>query len=127
MAITVRHRGNFKNTERLLKNASSMKSKYQKLLQRYGEEGVNVLKENTPVDTGKTAESWYYEVVIRNNSFSIVWSNSNVVNGTPIVLLIHYGHATKSGGYVQGVDFINPSLKPIFNKLSEDLWKEVTK
>lgn len=127
MGISFNHRGSFKNIDRFLKNASSIEKKYLHIFKKYGQEGVKALSENTPKDTGTTANSWYYEIVKRDNSLSLIWSNSNLDSGTPIAILIQFGHGTRSGGYVEGVDYINPSLRPIFNKLSIELWREVNK
>ena len=84
------------------------------------------LTASTPVDTGKTASSWSYEIRKTNSSISIVWKNSNIVDGVPIAVVIQYGHGTATGGYVQGVDYINPALQPIFERISKEIWKEVT-
>lgn len=97
-------------------------------LYKYGEEGVAALRAATPVDSGKTAESWYYRITEGNGSISIEWLNSNLGDGwAPIAILLQYGHATGTGGYVQGRDYINPALKPIFDKIAKNAWREVTK
>lgn len=127
MAISINHRGSFKNIHAFLDNASSINKRYLHIFEKYGKEGVKALAENTPKDTGKTANSWYYKVITERNGVSIVWNNSNISNGVPIAILIQYGHGTRSGGYVEGTDYINPSLKPIFDKLSIELWREVNK
>ena len=127
MPIKITHRGNFKNIDTLFKKASSIKSKHLRIFHKYGQEGVRLLQQNTPKDTGKTASSWYYEITRTANGINLGWYNSNTVNGIPIAVLIQYGHATRNGGFVEGIDYINPSLKPIFDKLSKDLWEEVTK
>lgn len=126
MPIKITHRGNFKNIDKMFKNASSINRKYLHIFQKYGKEGVRLLKANTPKDTGETADSWYYEITRTTKGINLGWYNSNTEDGVPIVILLQYGHATKSGSFVKGRDFINPSLRPIFNKLSEDLWREVT-
>lgn len=95
------------------------------ILEKYAKLGVSVLSSATPVDSSLTSQSWGYEVKVENGSYSITWTNSNVQNGVPVVILLQYGHATKNGGYVQGYDFINPSLRPVFDQLSNELWKEV--
>jgi hypothetical protein len=127
MSIIINHRGNFKNIDRFFRNASDISRKYLRIFEKYGAEGVQILSDNTPKDTGKTASSWYYEIVRTRSGVTLRWLNSNVDSGVPIAILIQYGHATQSGGFVEGIDFINPSLKPIFDKLSQDIWREVTR
>lgn len=122
--ITVKHTGSFKNVEKFLYKAS--RTNVLSILDKYGRQGVEALASATPTDSGLTADSWKYEVRNSKGSYSITWTNSNVVNGVPVVILLQYGHATKNGGFVQGRDFINPAIQPIFDKISEDLWKEVT-
>ena len=96
-------------------------------LDKYGREGVAALASATPVDTGLTASSWRYEIQHRNDSVSISFYNDNIQNGVPIAIILQYGHGTRNGGYVQGRDYINPAIKPIFDKITEDAWKEVTR
>ena len=122
--IVIKQSGSFKNTERFLSRASKLN--VRNVLERYGKQGVAALASATPVDSGLTANSWGYEVHVSKNSYSIVWTNSNIVNGVPIAILLQYGHATKNGGYVQGRDYINPAIRPIFDRIAEELWKEVT-
>ena len=95
-------------------------------LQRYGQEGVNALAAATPVESGQTANSWYYEIIQNGSSWSIVWGNSYVVAGTPVAILLQHGHGTGTGGYVQGRDYINPALRPIFDQIAAEAWKVVT-
>ena len=95
------------------------------LLEKYGKEGVEALKEATPKDTGKTSESWIYEIHQYNNRIDIVWKNTNIVDGVPIAIILQYGHATRYGGYVKGIDYINPAMEPIFKKIADRAWKEV--
>lgn len=123
--ITITQRGSFNNTERYLKRLS--KAEYLNVLSKYGSIGVNALSNATPVDTGETAGSWYYEIKQRAGYYSIVWKNSNVVAGRPIVILLHYGHGTRQGGYVAGRDFVNPAIRPIFEQMAAEAWKEVTR
>lgn len=94
-------------------------------LAKYGEMGVKALERATPKRTGKTAASWYYEVEKTSSSVTITWSNSNVHEGVVVAVLLQHGHGTGTGGYVRGVDYINPALKPVFDKIVEDVWKEV--
>ena len=96
-------------------------------LDKYGREGVAALASATPVDTGLTASSWRYEIQHGNGSVSIAFYNDNIQNGVPIAIILQYGHGTRNGGYVQGRDYINPAIKPIFDKITEDAWKEVTR
>lgn len=96
-------------------------------LDKYGREGVAALAAATPKDTGRTAASWMYEIVRNDGSASIIFSNTNVVDGVNVAIILQYGHGTKNGGYVRGRDYINPALRPIFDKMAEEAWKEVTK
>lgn len=96
-------------------------------LDKYGREGVAALASATPVNTGLTASSWRYEIQHGNDSVSIAFYNDNIQNGVPIAIILQYGHGTRNGGYVQGRDYINPAIKPIFDKITEDAWKEVTR
>ena len=96
-------------------------------LDKYGREGVAALKSATPVDTGLTANSWYYKIEHKNGSVSILFCNSNVQNGIPIAIILQHGHGTRNGGWVEGRDYINPAIQPIFDKLANSAWKEVTK
>ena len=96
-------------------------------LDKYGREGVAALASATPVDSGKTANSWYYEIQNKDGLATITFNNSNIQNGVPIAIILQYGHGTGTGGWVQGRDYINPAIQPIFDKIAEDAWKEVTK
>ena len=96
------------------------------ILERYGEEGVNILASNTPIDTGTTADSWGYEIRQTKNKYYIYWTNDNIEDGIPIVILLQYGHATRNGGYVSGIDFINPSMAKVFQRMADDVWAEVS-
>lgn len=97
------------------------------ILDKYGKEGVRALASATPVDTGKTADSWSYDIKRQNGSVSIVFNNSNINNGVQIAIILQLGHGTGTGGWVQGRDYINPAIQPIFDKIANDAWKEVTK
>lgn len=121
--IVIEHRGNFNNTERFLKGAKKLH--VEKILDRFGKEGVRALASATPVDSGLTANSWGYDVSVSRGSYSITWTNSNVVNGVPIAIILQYGHGTGTGGYVQGRDYINPAIKPIFDMIANAIWQEV--
>lgn len=95
-------------------------------LDKYGKMGIDALRAATPVNTGKTASSWYYEIERINGSASIVWKNSNNNEGVPIAIILQYGHGTGWGGYVQGIDYINPAMRPVFEDIANQAWKEVT-
>lgn len=123
MGITFRHRGDFKKTERFLKK--SIGKDYRQVLDRFGAQGVSALSAATPIETGETASSWSYEIIQNDNGISIVWNNSHVEKGVNIAVILQYGHGTRTGGWVEGVDYINPALKPIFEKLADAAWKEV--
>lgn len=122
--IKVSAKGDWKKTEEFLK--ASSKITFEDILNKYGEMGVTALSAMTPKDTGKTASSWSYEVKRTRGGFSIIWNNSNVVNHVNIALILQYGHGTRNGGYVVGRDYINPAMQPVFDKIAEDAWREVT-
>lgn len=121
-----KHIGNFNKIETFLKRMTQRNSFLHKL-NEYGRAGVDALSSATPVDSGKTANSWDYEIYEENGSVIISWNNSNVNNGVPIAVILQYGHGTKNGGYVRGVDYINPALRPIFESIANSAWEEVTK
>lgn len=123
--ITIKSKGDLSKTYNFLKRAQSRS--FLKHLDKYGEEGVAALSAATPVDTGKTAASWSYTITSTDKGVTIAWSNSNVVKGVPIALILQYGHGTRNGGYVQGRDYINPAIRPIFDKILDSAWKEVNK
>lgn len=122
--ISFRQKGDFSKTERYLERLK--KSVRAEILEKYGREGVNALSSATPVDSGLTAASWYYKIEDTKDSISIQFLNSNQNDGVPIAIILQYGHGTGTGGWVQGRDYINPALQPIFDKLSEEVWKEVS-
>lgn len=95
-------------------------------LNKYGRMGVAALKENTPKDTGLLKDSWGYEIERTVEGTKIIWTNDDVEGGFNVAILLQYGHGTKTGHWVEGIDFINPALAPVFNKIAEDAWKEVT-
>lgn len=123
--ISFRHKGDFSKTTRFLQRAKEAARINE--LDKYGREGVAALASATPVDSGLTARSWYYEIESKNGSVAIKFNNSNIQNGVPIAVIIQYGHATGTGGWVQGRDYINPAIQPIFDRIANDVWKEVTK
>lgn len=116
-------KGEFSKTIDFLGKAKNTLSKSS--LSKYGQMGVDALAKATPRDSGTTASSWYYEIEQSKGSVSITWSNSNVNDGVVVAVILQYGHGTGTGGYVRGVDYINPALKPVFDKIVEDVWKEV--
>lgn len=122
--VRIESEGDFEKTESFL---DALKNRiYLKKLDRYGRLGVEALANSTPRDSGKTAESWEYEIELGGKTATITWSNSNENQGIPIVVLIQYGHGTRNGGYVQPNDFINPAMRDVFNEIANDAWKEVT-
>jgi len=123
--IKLSHRGSFKNSENFLTKVQKIRVK--SVLDKYGRRGVAELAKATPIDTGNTASLWSFDIYVSNTRFSISWKNSNVNNGVPVAILLQYGHGTRNGGYVQGRDYINPTLKPIFDNLADEAWKEITK
>ncbi len=124
--ITFRKIGNFVRTERYLRRIRKLD--YLPILKKYGQIGVEALSAATPIDTGLTSKSWYYDIwKSGRDRYSIVWSNSNLTGSVPIVILLQYGFTTNRGTYVQGRDFVNPALKPIFENIANDIWEEVTR
>ena len=123
--IRFRHRGDFsKSTNFLEKMKRAVRFAD---LDRYGREGVAALASATPVDSGQTADSWYYEIKRIPGSVTITFNNSHFNAGVPIAIILQYGHGTGTGGWVEGRDYINPAIQPIFDKLANDAWREVTK
>jgi len=122
--LKITHRGNFKNTERFLQRAKSMNIKHS--LAKYGQMGLDALIANTPVDSGVTAASWSYDVKMTSTGYALIWTNSSESEGIPIIILLQYGHGTKNGGYIEGRDIINSAIRPVFDQIAEEAWKEVT-
>ena len=122
--ITFTQKGSFSSTEKFLK--SNRKNKYRSIVERYAKEGVNALSAATPVRTGLTSRSWTYQIKETETSITITWTNTNIKNGVNIAIILQYGHGTKNGGFVQGIDYINPAMGPIFQNLADAAWKEVT-
>ena len=123
--IKFENKGNFSKTTNFLTNLK--RSKLVKDLDKFGRKGVEALKSVTPINTGLTANSWYYEIIEENNSTKINFCNSNIQNGVPIAIILQYGHGTRNGGWVEGRDYINPAIQPIFDDIVNNAWKEVTK
>lgn len=122
--ISYKHKGDFSKTMNFLENAK--RAIRIRDLERYGMKGVEALKSATPIDSGLTAESWYYEIKKTSSSATITFKNSNIQNGVPIAIILQYGHATRNGGWVEGRDYINPAIQPVFDELAKSAWKEVT-
>lgn len=127
MKINFEHKGGFNNIERFLVKSLHISPLVRPILEKYGKRGVEALKEATPKDSGKTADSWIYEIVKdERGNYQIVWSNTNVVDGwANVAILLQYGHATRNGGFVKGVDYINPAIEKVFQKMAEEAWREV--
>lgn len=123
--ITFRQKGDFSKLTSFLERAKEA-IKFGDL-DKYGREGVAALSSATPVRTGLTANSWYYEIEHQNGSVSITFNNSNVNKGVPIAIILQYGHGTRNGGWVQGRDYINPAIQPVFDRIAKEAWEEVTK
>ena len=121
--IRITTKGDFNNTFRFLNKMS--KFQINKILEKYGQMGVEALRSATPVDSGKTAESWGYEISIGKEGATIYWTNTNQNKGVYIAVILQYGHGTGTGGYVQGIDYINPAIRPVFDKIAEEAWMEV--
>lgn len=122
--VSVKSKGDFKNTYRFLKKAKHMSP--TEILRKYGEAGVAALMEATPKDTGLTSESWRYELFKEGNIYSLGFYNSNIQNGIRIAVILDLGHGTNNGGYVQGRNYIKPAIRPIFDQIAASAWKEVT-
>ena len=123
--ISFNSKGDFKKTQSFLEKAKRLE--IQSVLERYGSVGVSALSSATPVESGATASAWYYEVSIKRGAYTITFFNSNVNKGVPIAIILQYGHGTRNGGWVNGRDYINPSIQPVFDEIVEEAWKEVTK
>lgn len=122
--ITFRQKGDFSKLSRYLERVKETAK--IGVLDKYGRAGVAALSSATPIKTGLTASSWSYEIERQNGSVALTFYNSNVNKGVPIAIILQYGHGTGTGGYVQGRDYINPAIQPIFDQLAEEAWKEVT-
>lgn len=123
--ISITSSGSFKNTQSFFDRI--LGGGIYSDLNRYGKMGVDALAGATPVDTGETAQSWDYRITNAKGSAGIEWFNTHNNQGSNIALLIQYGHGTGTGGYVAGYDYINPAIKPIFDKIADDVWKKVTR
>ena len=123
--ISFRQNGDFSKTKRYFERVKA--AARLSILDKYGREGVAALASATPTETGKTASSWFYEISHDKGSATITFSNSNINNGVPIAIILQYGHGTGTGGWVEGRDYINPAIRPIFDRIADEAWKEVTK
>ena len=123
--ISFRQKGDFSKLNKYLERVKETVKLGD--LDKYGREGVAALSSATPTDTGLTASSWYYEIKRQNGSVSITFNNSNVNEGVPIAIILQYGHGTRGGGWVEGRDYINPAIQPLFDRIAEEAWREVTK
>ena len=122
--ITFENSGSFNNTESFLRSMSKMN--IINILRPYAQEGVKALEYATPKDSGLAASSWDYEIVQSKGGYTIYWTNRDIENGFPVAIMLQYGYGTGAGGYVQGRDYINPAIKPIFDKIADKVWKAVT-
>ena len=123
--ITFEQKGDFKKTDSFFEKM--LEGVHLGRLDKFGREGVEALRDSTPLESGETANSWYYEIERENGVTKIVWSNSHVVDGCNIAVILQYGHGTRSGSWVEGQDYINEAIKPIFDRIAEAAWEEVTK
>ena len=123
MRVTTKKSGSIHNTMNFLNRILSRS--YLAKLEQYGKMGVDALAAATPRRTGKTAASWGYEIEVDDRSTKLIWTNSNVNNGVNVALLIRYGHGTGTGGYVQGIEYIEPAMRPLFQGFADDVWEEV--
>lgn len=122
--ISFRHQGDFSKLTGFLERAKEVV--HIGVLDKYGRRGVEALSAATPIESGLTAESWYYKIENKNGSATITFYNSNIQNGVPIAIILQYGHGTRNGGWVEGRDYINPAIQPIFDEIVNEAWKEVT-
>lgn len=123
--ISFRQKGDFSKVTRYFEQLKEVAK--LGVLDKYGREGVAALSSATPVESGRTASSWYYEIKHGPGSATIEYHNSNINDGVPIAIILQYGHGTGTGGYVEGRDYINPAIQPVFDRIVEDAWKEVIK
>lgn len=123
--IGFNQKGDFSKTERYLQKIKNIN--IRNIIEKYGEKGVAALSSATPVDTGKTSSSWYYDISQTNTGITINFNNSNINKGVPIAIILQYGHGTRNGGWVEGRDYINPAIQPIFDEIALKAWEEVDK
>ena len=123
--VHFRHRGNFNRIEKFFNKVSG--AGYLNQLSKYGQEGVEALRASTPIDTGRTADCWTFDIIGGSDRTTISWTNTNVNQNVNIAIILQYGHGTGTGGYVQGRDYINPAMRPVFDRIADEAWREVTK
>ena len=123
--IRFEQKGNFSKLDRYFKRVRNSVDTMD--FEQFGKRGVEALSSATPVKTGLASKSWYYKIIRTKDSVTITFNNSDIENGVPIAIILQYGHATRNGGWVEGRDYINPSIQPIFDELAKNAWKEVTK
>lgn len=123
--IGFKQKGDFSKTERYFQKIKNLN--IRNIVEKYGEKGVAALSSATPVDTGKTSSSWYYDISQTNTGITISFNNSNINKGVPIAIILQYGHGTRNGGWVEGRDYINPAIQPIFDEIALKAWEEVDK
>lgn len=123
--ITINHYGDFKKLTNFLEKMKRMFD--VSMLDKYGREGVAALSAATPVDSGKTASSWTYEIKDIKDGLALTFNNTNIQNGVSIAIILQYGHGTRNGGWVEGRDYINPAIQPVFDKIANEAWKEVAR
>lgn len=119
----VEHKGSFRRTFKFLQKLAN--GDFYKVLDKYGKLGVEELRDHTPVDTGLAADSWYYEVSVGAEQATITFCNSDIESNRNVIILLEYGHATKDGGWVDGIDIVDPALEPVFKRMIDAVWKEV--
>lgn len=120
--ITFSHKGNFSKLYNLLEKGKGLIGRSR--LDQIGKAGVEALQVATPIDTGKTAALWSYKLEMGTGRATLTFHNTNINNGVPIAIILQYGHATRNGGWVEGRDYINPALKPIFDSIASEVWRE---
>lgn len=123
MSSGIKQKGNFNRTNKFLRYV--LDQQYLDILNKYGAEGVRALSANTPRDTGETASAWSYEIIRGRNKIILAFNNNHIEKGVPIAVILQYGHATRNGGWVEGIDYINPAIQPIFKKIADDAWGRV--
>ena len=121
--ITFKQKGSFKKTDTFLNRMKNWE--FMSHMQEFGEQGVQALAASTPVDSGATAAAWSYEIVRTDKGVSIYWTNSNTNKNVNIAVILQFGHGTGTGGWVEGRDYINPAIRPVFDDIAENAWKEV--
>jgi len=124
MGIKVTHRGSYRRTEQFLNRLQRLD--IRRIVEPLAQEGVRALAAATPRESGRAASAWDYKILGGKTNVTIVWTNDDVENGFPVAIMLQYGYATGTGGYVQGRDYINPALRPIFDRIADEVWKVVT-